>query len=46
MMDRRLSLVCDGDTVERIESLARRYGLPKQEVLRQVIEIGLDEIED
>ena len=45
MMDRRLSLVCDDETAERVEELARRYGLPKQEVLRQVIRIGLEEIE-
>jgi len=46
MMDRRLSLVCDEDTVERIESLSHRYGIPKQEVLRQVIQVGLERIED
>lgn len=45
-MTRRLSLVCDDDLVERVDALAREYGLPRQEVLRQVIETGLDEIEN
>lgn len=45
-MDRQLSLVCDEDTAERIDELSRRYGLPKREVLRQVIEAGLESIEE
>ncbi|MFB6295799.1 MAG: ribbon-helix-helix protein, CopG family [Halobacteriales archaeon] len=44
-MGRRLSLVCDDEVIERVDALAREYGLPRQEVLRQVIETGLEEIE-
>ena len=44
-MNRRLSVVCEEDLAERVESLAREYNLPTQEVLRQIIEVGLDEIE-
>jgi predicted DNA-binding protein len=44
-MGRRLSLVCDDEIVERVDALAREYGLPRQEVLRQVIETGLEETE-
>ena len=44
-MDRRLSVVCEDDLADRIEALAREYNLPTQEVLRQVIEVGLEEID-
>jgi len=45
-MNRRLSVVCEEDLADRVESLARQYNLPTQEVLRQIIEVGLDEIEN
>lgn len=44
-MYRRLSLVADEELAERVRGVAREYGLSEQEVLRQVIEIGLEEIE-
>jgi len=44
-MAQRLSLVCEDELAERVDALAREYGLPRQEVLRQVIETGLEEIE-
>lgn len=44
-MSRRLSLVCDEDLARQVESVAREYDLPEQEVLRQIIEIGLEEID-
>lgn len=44
-MNRRLSVVCEEDLAERVEALAREYNLPTQEALRQIIEVGLDEIE-
>jgi predicted DNA-binding protein len=45
-MDQRLSFVCGEAVADRIDALAREYGLHRQEVLRQVIEVGLEEIED
>jgi predicted DNA-binding protein len=45
-MSQRLSLVCDDEIAERVDALAREYGLPRQEVLRQIIETGLEEIEN
>lgn len=36
----------DDEWANQIESLAREYELPEQEVLRQIITIGLEEIEN
>lgn len=44
-MAQRISLVCDDHLAERVDALAREYELPRQEVLRQLIATGLDEIE-
>ncbi|WP_135824611.1 CopG family transcriptional regulator [Halorussus ruber] len=43
-MERRYSITCERDRAKRIESLAREYDLTTQEVLHQLIEVGLDEI--
>lgn len=44
-MPRRYSVVCDDDICERVESLAREYGLTEQEVLRQLLRRGLEACE-
>jgi predicted transcriptional regulator len=44
-MPRRLSFVCEDDVLERVDVLAREYDLSRQEVLRQAVEVGIDEIE-
>lgn len=44
-MGQRMSVVCSDDLAERVDALAREYGLPKQEVVRQLLEKGLEEIE-
>ena len=41
-MPRRYAVVCDDDVGERIDQLAREYGLTEQEVLRQLIRRGLE----
>jgi hypothetical protein len=41
-MPRKYSVVCEDDTAADIEALAREYGIPEQEVLRQLIETGLE----
>lgn len=43
-MARRFSVICDDALAEQIESLAREYELTQEEVLRQLITAGLDEI--
>lgn len=45
-MPRRYSVVCGEDLCERIESLAREYDLTEQEVLRQLLEQGLERCEE
>ena len=45
-MARRYSVVCDDDVGDRVEELAREYGLTEQEVLRQLIRRGLEASDD
>lgn len=46
-MKQRFSLVMEDDEITaRIDALAREYDLPTQEVLRQLVVTGLEEIED
>ena len=44
-MEQRLSFVADGRLVRRVNNLAREYDLPTEEVLRQLVTVGLEEIE-
>ena len=45
-MPTRFSVVCDDDRARAISSLAREYDITEEEVLRQLIDLGFDEIED
>lgn len=40
----RLSFPCDRRLAERVEELARRNGVPPEEALRQLVELGLEEV--
>ncbi|MFT4884263.1 MAG: hypothetical protein ACI8U4_001777 [Natronomonas sp.] len=42
---RRYTLVCDEEMAEEIEGLAVQYGLTEQEVLEQLVDVGIDELE-
>jgi len=42
---RRFTLVCDDRQARRIEGLAARYGLTEREVLRQLLDLGLDSLD-
>lgn len=42
---RRFTLVCDDRQARRVERLATQYGLTEREVLRQLIELGLDSLD-
>jgi hypothetical protein len=44
-MSTRYTVVCDDDQARAIEVLARRYGITEEDVLHQLIELGLEEIE-
>lgn len=42
---RRYELVCEEAMAREIEGLASRYGLTEQEVLEQLLEVGLEELD-
>jgi hypothetical protein len=44
-MAREISTYCTDDTVAAIDDLAREYGVPREEVVRQLVQAGLREIE-
>ena len=44
-MAHRYSLVCDDRAAAQVASLAREYDLTESEVLRQLIDIGLEQRE-
>lgn len=44
-MPRRYSFVCDDEVGDRVEALAREYGLTEEAVLRQLVERGLEQAE-
>jgi len=41
-MVRRFTIVCDDDQARMVETLARRYGITEEEVLQQLVELGLE----
>ena len=45
-MSTRFTVVCDDDQARDIEVLARRYGITEEEVLKQLIELGLEDLEE
>lgn len=45
-MPRKYSVVCGDSLAADIEELAREYGLSEQEVLRQLLEQGLESVND
>jgi hypothetical protein len=42
---RRFTLLCDDRQARRVERLATRYDLTEREVLRQLLELGLDSLD-
>ena len=45
-MATRFTVVCEDDQARAIEMLARRYGITEEEVLKQLIEVGLEDVEE
>lgn len=41
---RRYTLICEEHQADRVEELATKYGLTEQEVLRQLLDAGLEAI--
>jgi len=44
-MSTRFTVVCEDDRARAIKALAREYDLTEEEVLQQLIDLGLDEVE-
>ncbi len=45
-MPTRFTVVCDDDLAREVETLARKYDLTEEEVLRQLIDLGMDEVDE
>lgn len=45
-MASRFTVVCDDDQSRAIASIAHEYGIAEEEVLRQLIDLGLESIEE
>ncbi|WP_254272381.1 CopG family transcriptional regulator [Haloarcula marina] len=44
-MATRYTVVCDDGQARAIGVLARRYGITEEEVLKQLIDLGLEDVE-
>jgi len=44
-MPREISVYYEDETVADIDALAREYGVPREEVVRQLVQTGLEEVE-
>jgi predicted transcriptional regulator len=45
-MATRFTVVCDDDLARDVELLAREFDLTEEEVLRQLIDLGMDEVDE
>lgn len=45
-MPTRYTVVCDDDRAQEVRTLAKEYGLTEEEVLRQLVDLGLEEIRE
>jgi predicted transcriptional regulator len=45
-MPTRFTFVCDDDLAREVELLAREFDLTEEEVLRQLIDLGMDEVDE
>jgi hypothetical protein len=43
-MNAEVSTYCEEETIAEIERLAQEYDLSEQEVVRQLLELGLEEL--
>lgn len=44
-MPTRYTVVCDDDLAARVESLAREYDLTEEEVIRQLLDVGMEHLD-
>ncbi len=44
VMAKEISAYCADETVADIDALAREYDVPREEVVRQLVQVGLEEV--
>jgi len=45
-MPTRYTVVCDDDRAREIKRLARKFDLTEEEVLRQLVDLGLEHLDE
>ena len=45
-MSTRYTVVCDDDRAREIKAIARKNDLTEEEVIRQLVDTGLDQLEE
>ena len=45
-MSTRYTVVCDDDRAQEIKAIARKNDLTEEEVIRQLVDTGLDQLEE
>jgi hypothetical protein len=45
-MATRYTVVCDDDVASEVESIAREYDLTEEAVLRQLLDLGMEHLDD
>jgi len=45
-MATRYSVACDDEQARAIRHLSHRYGISEEEVIQQLVDLGLEEIEE
>ena len=45
-MATRFTVACEDGQARAIQVLARRYGITEEEVVKQLIEVGLEDVEE
>jgi hypothetical protein len=45
-MASRFTVVCGDDQARAITALARRYGITEEEVIAQLVDLGLEHVEE
>ncbi|MFB6309180.1 MAG: CopG family transcriptional regulator [Haloarculaceae archaeon] len=45
-MPTRYSVVCDDDQARAVETLAHEFGITEEEVIKQLIDLGIESIEE
>ncbi|MDS0282234.1 CopG family transcriptional regulator [Haloarcula onubensis] len=45
-MTTRYTVVCEDGQARAIQMLARRYGITEEEVVKQLVEVGLEDVDE